>query len=603
MSRIKTVLLNPLLTLFIATSIWIWSLNFFDLSAMKDWGLVSIYPIHIIVAYLILILSFSRLLIKEKTNDIIFFLHTVLLILMIHGTPHLLYKTLRYSWAWKHVGIVDYIIRHGSVDPTLEFLSAYHNWPGFFSVSALFTELAGFPSALKFAGWGAVFFEILFALGLRSLFYLFTKSRKLQWLGVWFFLATNWVGQDYFSPQAMSYFMLPGFLIFVLRYFGPKEPGNPAIRLSDIKIKLLQPIARWLDKLKITCVYQYNSSRQTNAWALGVLVLIIFLMIVSTHQLTPNIGTATILILVFLGYTRWRTLPLWMLGISIFWLLFPARPYSGEVIESFFESYGQLVSNVEAGLINVGTVSIGQALVSLIGRVLTVLVGILAALGAYRRLLHGYLDLPIIMLAVAPALVIFVNAYGGEAIFRTYFFSIPYLSFLLAGIFLPDDRKNIKTPVAIWFIFVSMVLITGTLFAYSGKDQQYYFTKDEVAAADYLYSHSEPNSLLIEGSRNYPSQFKNYENFTYIAIDREPIEDRVDIINNPEAVLYRWTDNPDYDAFYIFISRSQKIATDTLGTLPIGSLEDVQKSLENSAVFNILYSNQDAIIFVPKRGR
>ena len=55
----------------------------------------------------------------------------VALVAATHGTPALLYGTLRYSWAWKHLGIIDYIHRHGSVDPSLKTLGVYHNWPGF----------------------------------------------------------------------------------------------------------------------------------------------------------------------------------------------------------------------------------------------------------------------------------------------------------------------------------------------------------------------------------------------------------------------------------------------------------------------------------------
>ena len=40
------------------------------------------------------------------------------LLALVHGTPAVLYGTLRYSWAYKHVGIVDYILRTGTVDPT-----------------------------------------------------------------------------------------------------------------------------------------------------------------------------------------------------------------------------------------------------------------------------------------------------------------------------------------------------------------------------------------------------------------------------------------------------------------------------------------------------
>src|SRR5207253_4125007 len=92
-------------------------------------------------------------------------LHPAALVPVVHGTPAIAYGTLRYSWAWKHIGIVDYIQRHGSVNPDIGFLDAYHNWPGFFALAALVTRLGGWHDAIGIATWAPVFFELLFAVG------------------------------------------------------------------------------------------------------------------------------------------------------------------------------------------------------------------------------------------------------------------------------------------------------------------------------------------------------------------------------------------------------------------------------------------------------
>ena len=109
-----------------------------------------------------LTLGFFLALGQRQVREWLLAAHVLVLIFVIHGTPSILYGTLRYAWAWKHVGIVDYIDRHGSVDPDIGYLAPYHNWPGFFALSALFTKLAGFQSALSFASWAPVFFNLLF---------------------------------------------------------------------------------------------------------------------------------------------------------------------------------------------------------------------------------------------------------------------------------------------------------------------------------------------------------------------------------------------------------------------------------------------------------
>ena len=593
--------------LLLAALLWIYSLSLFNLRAMQDWGLVSIFPVSLTLAYLVIIFGFASLFTRSETHEWTFAAYIFLLIWMIHGTPQLVYGTLRYSWAWKHIGIVDYIIRHGAVDPKIGILGVYHNWPGFFALNALFTQLAGFPGAQVYAGWGPVFFETLFAMGLRSLFCLFTPNRKLQWLGVWIFLLTNWIAQDYFSPQATSYFMLLGVLVLLLRGFSPARSAHLSLWRNGAvskhhTLRLPTCLSGWLDRLKITTIPVAGNITRMHRWVLGGLTLICFSMIVSSHQLTPNVAVAIVLMLTLSGYAHWKTLPVWMSVLIILWLLLPARTYNSEAIQSIVDSYNQVTKNIDSGLINVATVSNGQVWVAWIGRGLTVLIGILAGLGTYRRIRHHYFDLPVILLAVTPVLILFVSSYGGEAIFRVYFFSVPFLSFLAAGLFLPNDAPKQTARQAVWVGVVSIVLLVGMVFAYYGKDQQYYFTKGEVEAAEYLYEHAEPHSLLIEGSRNYPSQFMNYEYFTYVPIDRESVDAKADFLNNPVAVFYRWLSNSEYTASYFIITRSQKSASDSLGSLPFGALDHIQKELEASDVFEIVYFNQDAVIF-RKRAR
>ena len=104
--------------------------------------------------------------------------------------------------------------------------------------------------------------------------------------------------------------------------------------------------------------------------------------------------------------------------------------------------------------------------------------------------------------------------------------------------------------------------MAGFVVAYYGKDHQFYFTPDEVEAAEYLYNNAPPGSLLIEGSRNYPSQHRNYEFFTYVPIAWEPVETRQAILQDPAGVLTEWMRSDEYTASYIIITRSQKAEND-----------------------------------------
>jgi hypothetical protein len=144
---------------------------------------------------------------------------------------------------------------------------------------------------------------------------------------------------------------------------------------------------------------------------------------------------------------------------------------------------------------------------------------------------------------------------------------------------------------------LSLFLIIGLLFAYYGKERQYFFTKAEVEAAEYLYSHAVPNTLLVEGSRNYPSQFQNYEYFTYVPIDREPSESRERVLADPVGKMREWLSDSRYAVSYLIITRSQMAFVDTEGIMPPGSLKNIADQLRESEDFEVVYSNQDAVIF------
>lgn len=604
----KPIILTAWLLLVLAALLWLFSLQAFKLNAMQDWGLLSVFPASLMVAYLLLLIGFASLYMHEQVSDILFALYVLLFIFMIHGTPQILYGTLRYSWAWKHVGIVDYIIRFGAVDPQIAILSVYHNWPGFFALNALFTQLAGFSSALTYAGWGPVFFEILFAFSLLALFRLFTPDRRLQWLGVWFFLLTNWVGQDYFSPQATTYFMMFGLLLLTLLGFGSRQPpslvtGNNLLSGMLRVIKLPPHFVERLSSLKLPIMPSPEQGRtKFSQFALGVIVLLVFGVIVSVHQLTPFMGVIAIGVLTVFGFIRWRTLFIWMILLIMLWLAFPAQQYNKTVEGSILESFGKVEQTVTSSLTDVNSISTGQVIVSWMGRGLSALIVLLAGVGVFQRARKGYLDLPVLLLAGSPVIVLFLNSYGGEALFRVYLFMTPYLAFLAAGAILPQETQSRNRVQPLVIGLVSLIMLVAFLFAYYGKERQYSFTKGEVEAAEYLYSHAVPNSLLVEGSRNYPTMFSNYEYFTYVAIDREPADSINRLLADPVTVLDEWLSNTTrYQASYLFITRSQKIYIDDVGGLPVGSLEKIQSLLESSGKFEVVFSNQDAIIFAVRK--
>jgi hypothetical protein len=174
------------------------------------------------------------------------------------------------------------------------------------------------------------------------------------------------------------------------------------------------------------------------------------------------------------------------------------------------------------------------------------------------------------------------------------------MAFFMAGLFLPTRESGHSRLMPVITALLSLAIITAFLFAYYGKEKQYYFTPQEVAAANYLYDNALPGSLLIEGTPDYPALFRKYELYTYVPINREPPQEVQHIIADPVEEMTRWMQNRQYPAAYIIITRSMIAEIDMVGTMPAGSLQNIEQKLIASDKFQVLYSNQDAIIFILK---
>jgi hypothetical protein len=596
--NIRASVLVPLAALCLALVLWGLSLRSIDPGPMSDLGLVSVFPPLLYVSVIILATSFCLTLHRGKTLEPVLLLHVIALIFILHATPVIVYGTLRYSWAWKHVGIVDYIQRYHAVDPTISTLNAYHNWPGFFALGAFLTEAAGLENPLVIAKWASVYFNVLILGVLLLIFRTFTGDRRLIWLSVWFFFLANWVGQDYFAPQTLNYYLHLLIVGICLRWFSINTPPSAtAAGRRDVWGRALSWVHRKVGH------YVHNDlpdsgSHPIQRAGLMLVIILIFVVVASSHQLTPFMTIAAVTALVVCRRCSSRGLPLLFLVIAVGWIISGARVFFTREVDSLIEAFGRVSDNLNDNLIDLSRVPWGQRMVGLVARGLSGLVVAMAFLGAVRRLRRRYLDLSAMLLALVAFAPLMGTGYGGEVVFRIYLFTVPFMVFFAAALMYPDPESGALRRTVTTTILVSLVLFLGFSFAHYGKDQQYHFTQDEIDASTYLYNSAPPGALLIEGSRSYPSQFRNYEFFTYVPIKREPRKGQLRMLNNPVETLVRWMSNEEYTKAYLLITRSQKEAIEASGKMPAGFLESIERALLASPEFEVAYSNQNARIFV-----
>lgn len=579
----------------LAFALWVVSLYLTDPAGVDDYGLFSVMPSTIWVAYAAVGAGFALSLRRGVCETRIPLLHIAMLVLLLHGTPAIVYDTLRYAWAWKHVGVVDYVQRHGQIDPTAPFLAAYSNWPGLFVVSAAIANLFDIkPIQLaNIARFSPPVLNLLYILVLPLIYRRFTADPRLVWGAVWLFAVGNWIGQDYYSPQGVAFLF---YLMLIALCVGPLRIehswGDPDGRgLAGLAGRYFALVSRGQPLMTLGVTPHMRV-------AASVLAMVLIAAIVATHPLTPMVVMVALGGLWFLGQLSLGYLVFAVL-VEAAWLLFYADGYMATVLPELVQRFGDTSTEISERLVDTSIVSPGQVVVSWASRALTGIIALAAMLGGLRRLVAGFRDGPAVVLTLAPAFLLVATSYGGEIAFRVYLFALPFLAFFAAALFFPWSGTQRDAIARYALGMLGAVLSVAFVLANNGKDRQYSFTQAEVEASQWLFANAPAGSILVEGAPNYPQQFMNYENFTYVPISTESKQSIAAILADPAAELSGWLRGRPPGTAFVIITRSQKAYIDDLGVMPKGSLDAIETALRASARFRLVRATADASVFVP----
>lgn len=575
-----------------ALILWVAGLPNISIVAMSDFGLASILTWQTWAAIALLSVGFSLSLDQRLVNGPLPLLHVLALVLVLHVTPVLVYDTLRYSWAWKHLGVVDFIQRHGWVDTTIVTMGAYHNWPGFFILAAGLANLLelGSLELAPIVSYAPPIFTLLFLVALFPLWKHLGADRRQAFASSWIFITGNWIGQDYFSPQAFAYFLHLGILALCL---GPLRRDTPLPYLISSRWGRWQ-LASWFAGLLRTDSPEPDATPYSRLIA-GVVTLLFISAIIVSHQLTPIALTSSLVALVLIRRLGVRFV-VFTIALEAIWLMTFASPFVTTYGGNELKALGQGLSGASERLVDTAKVSPGLYWVVMLGRAAAVSIALLAVIGGIRRIIGGRLDLTAALLTIS-VLPLFANSYGGEILFRVYLFALPFLAFFAAMAFFPKAAVAPSRWARIAFTLAALPLAVCFVFANNGKDQQYTFSKSEVAAVEWLSVNAPKGSLVIEGARFYPSQFLYYEKFTYVPLSEETKEEAEKVLRDPVGVLTYWLNNSSYARTYFVVTRSQKIMMDSEGILPPGYLTRIEEALLKSPQFVVIHETEDARIF------
>lgn len=205
-----------------AAGLWAFGVSRTNITAIGAFGLPPLLPVAFYAGVGLLVVSAVTELIRAQLTHWRMALHAIVLTIMLYGTAPLLYSEGRYSWLYKTIGVVQYVDAHGHLNGSIDI---YQNWPGFFALAGWFGKVAGVASPLAYAKWAQLLFELAALAFLYLIYDALSMTARQRWVALLLVPASNWIGQDYFSPQALGTLLGLGIMAMAMRWLFVASPA------------------------------------------------------------------------------------------------------------------------------------------------------------------------------------------------------------------------------------------------------------------------------------------------------------------------------------------------------------------------------------------
>jgi hypothetical protein len=580
----------PLVALAIA---WL-ALRNVDVSGITDLGLVSVLPPAYYMALGVMASSFV-LTLRGRERCAVLAFQMLATIILLYGVTLPLEEVPSFNVVYRHAGIIDHLLGGGALDPSID---AYFNWPGFFILAEFLVDLAGLGSALPIASYAPVFFNLLALPALVIIAKAAVSDWRTAWVGVWIFYLTNWVGQDYLAPQAFAFLLYLTLAVAVLTTLAGHADGPQRWWLRSAAAARRR-IGRRADAPADPDEVRPPTVTLLERGGVILACTVLLAAIVASHQLTPFAALLLLLTVTVARRTTARLLPVIAALLLAAWLSFMAVNYlggHGRELLSEALSVGSTVSENLGERVNGSAEHL--AIVSLRIAATSVL-WLLAAYGTVRMLRNGRSAPSHALLAFVPLILAMLQPYGGEVLLRAYLFALPFIAVLVAWALFPALGTAWTWRRSAGLLLASCLLMGSFLFTRYGNERTFLFTPDELEAVEFIYENADAGDVVAAGSPNVPWQDRRYDDFDYQVVSwlvgppsagesPRDLGDRVALALDDRA--------GDANA-YLLLTRSQRSYDEMMGSLPWGSVADLEEGAVQSTRLRLVYENPDAMVF------
>jgi hypothetical protein len=591
--------------------LWALSLSRIDLANVNDFGLISVLPIEYFAALVLIVIGFSWAILCWTGQPWLPYSYVFMFTVVIHAVSPIIYPAPKYSYVYKHIAVVRYIEEYGEVH---RYIDIYQNWPGLFDACALFDAATGLDAA-SYANWAELFFMVCCLVGFRYILRGLTNNDNHIAVTLLLFSVGLWTAPIYLAPQSLGYFLAFMVVGLALRCLGP-DPSAPAQQRLTALTNRMSDVVRRSRVWRVTLPVGADgpvpstglSSIRPDLPAFGAILVILMLAgaIVISHQLTPFFVLLSLTILVLA-----RRCSAWWLPIAIAVMfvlqIVASYDYLSQHQSLISLDFFQNIQGAQSGSPSPGTA--GHRFVALIARVVSAAILGLALLGWWRVERHER-GAWLLLLALAPGLLVFVQGYGGEGIYRVYIFMLPWLSYLGSSLLLSIRRVRpvVAMPV---FALVSAVGVLLFIVSHFGYERVSIMPPQEVAASEWFERNTPPGSVINFLSFNYPSPSTSQyaRHFTGAEIWGVSVFSnvkfagrRLDLTDVPDTIeLIHSFSNPGSPS-YLALGPSEAAFAESYGFAPVDSVNQFSDLLVRDPRFRMVFRNKDAIILEVLRG-
>jgi hypothetical protein len=604
------VMASHIVLLGLALIAWIAALKGAHVGRISGYGLLPALPASYYVALAALGIGFVTAVAQRSSPPALLAVYVLALILLLHATTPLLYSEPRYAWTYKHLGVTEYISHFGTTDRSIDL---YQNWPAFFALAGLLQHVSG-VSLAAMAPWAEAFFEAANVLAIVFLLGGVTRERRIVWTAAWLFVLANWLGQDYFAPQSFAYLLSLVLLGLCVRCAPAARQGPGRWSLST---RWWQRLERLAAGRRMPFLDDADSAplRPMPALLVGGLL---FAVVTMSHQLSPLL--CIVAVGAFAATTRRigvRPL-LAMLVLELGWLIAAAPLLTSKY---HLLDLSPLERPVSLGG-NSAWALPGLDASVLAARASVALVAVLALASLWRRRRAGHFDLPLLAIVLAPLLVLGVQAYNGEGVFRVYLFALPWLCFLAATLLVsraaqrasvapgeaPAQRQgspSVSSGLRILALASTTALLGGAfLFASFGREIVNYVTPQDVAIARAYERDAPPGSAVVYLAPNVP----NHLTYRYAdkqvwagsfapALTEDPSFRGHALGFGDIGALEAKLRALQATQAYVMIGPSEVKYVRAFGLLPPGSVDGLIAALRASSDFQLVAQDGEALLF------